>query len=95
MNQLGFDVIRSYEQAEVLKGHILSIVRQKNKEYGIKKLHLMISSSVSFTFLLATGISKQHDPEIVVYHYEKGVYTWGINISKCDEEAILLVRSNV
>ena len=85
----GFDVINNYGQAEVLREQILSLIRDKEKDYNIRKLHLMISSSVGFTFFLGTAFSPQHDPEIIVYHYENGRYTWGINMSKKGAEAVV------
>ena len=79
---LGFDVLGSYEQANNLRNQILKTIRDRVKKYNIRKLHLMISSSVAFTFLLGTSFSAQHDPEIIVYHYENGQYTWGISMTK-------------
>lgn len=89
---LGFDVLNNYGEANELKNHILKKVRDRAKKYNIRKLHLMISSSVAFTFLLGTSFSAQHDPEIIVYHYENGQYTWGINMSKNGEEAVININ---
>lgn len=81
-NYMDFDSIISYEDAETLRTDILFNIREVVKKYGIKKIHMVISSSVAFTFFLAQGYSAQHDPEIIVYHYEQGNYPWGINMSK-------------
>lgn len=89
---IGFDVIGSYEQAEAIRKNILDTIRDLEKKYDIKKLHLMIASSVAFTFFLGTAFSAQHDPSIVVYHYENGKYVWGIDMSKKGDAAI--VRNN-
>lgn len=86
---LGFDVLGSYEQADIMRNQIINVIRNRVKKYNIRKLHLMISSSVAFTFLLGTSFSAQHDPEIIVYHYENGKYTWGISMSKSGEESII------
>ena len=86
---LGFDVLGSYEQANNLRNQILKTIRDRVKKYNIRKLHLMISSSVAFTFLLGTSFSAQHDPEIIVYHYENGQYTWGISMTKNGEESVI------
>ncbi len=86
---IGFDVLGSYEQANILRNQILKTIRDRVKKYNIRKLHLMISSSVAFTFLLGTSFSEQHDPEIIVYHYENGQYTWGINMGRNGEESVI------
>lgn len=88
-SSLGFDVLGSYEQADILRNQILKTIRDREKKYNIRKLHLMISSSAAFTFLLGTSFSAQHDPEIIVYHYDKGKYTWGINMTKIGEESVI------
>lgn len=41
---------------------------------------MVIASSVAFTIFLGMSYSKQHDPECIVYHYEKERYPWGIDI---------------
>ncbi len=80
-NFLGFDNILSYDDAETLRANILYHIRELVKQYKIKTLHMAISSSVAFTFFLAQGFSPQHDPKIIVYHYEQGNYPWGILIN--------------
>lgn len=89
---IGFDVIGSYDQAEALRKNILDRIRDLEKKYDIRKLHLLIASSVAFTFFLGTAFSAQHDPSIVVYHYRNGEYVWGIDMSKKGDAAI--VRNN-
>lgn len=91
-NHLGFDSILSYDDAETLKADILRCIRDLVKEYKVKKIHMVVSSSVAFTFFLAQGYSAQHDPEIVVYHYEQGKYTWGINMNKAADAAYVKVK---
>ena len=81
-NYLDFDSILSYDDAEKLRTDILFDIREKVKKYKIKKIHMVISSSVAFTFFLAQGFSAQHEPEIIVYHYEQGNYPWGINMNR-------------
>lgn len=90
----GYDVIGSYLQAETLRDQILKTIRDCVKKYNIRKIHLMISSSVAFTFLLGSSFSAQHDPEVIVYHYENGKYTWGINMTKIGEEAVVNKSGN-
>lgn len=88
-NFLDFDCILSYGDAELLRDDILGDIRELVKKYKIKKIHMVISSSVAFTFFLAQGYSAQHDPEIVVYHYEHGEYIWGININEEADKAFI------
>lgn len=91
-NLLGFDNILSYEDAQSLRINILGQIRERVKKYSIKKIHMVISSSVAFTFFLAQGYSEHHDPEIIVYHYDKGRYTWGINMSEQGRNAYILIN---
>ncbi|OUQ49492.1 hypothetical protein B5E62_10710 [Lachnoclostridium sp. An118] len=91
-NYMGFDSIVSYKDAEQLRTIILSTIRNIVIKYNIKRIHMVISSSVAFTFFLAQGFSQQHDPEIVVYHYEQGTYTWGINMNQISERAYIKTK---
>lgn len=91
-NLLGFDTILSYEDAQTLRMGIWGQIRQLVKKYSIKKIHMVISSSVAFTFFLAQGYSEHHDPEIIVYHYDKGKYTWGINMSEQGKNAYIAIE---
>jgi len=79
-NNLGFDVIRNYVDAEAAKDTIYTEIRDISKKYGIKKIHFLIASSVAFTFLLGMGYSKQHDPAAIVYHYQQPHYPWGVSV---------------
>lgn len=91
-NELGFDNILTYEDAEDLRSDILLNLRNMVSKYKIKKIHMVISSSVAFTFFLAQGYSGQHDPEVIVYHYEHGEYPWGIAINKDVDEAYIRLK---
>ena len=91
-NLLGFDTILSYEDARELRMDILGQIREIVKKYSIKKVHMVISSSVAFTFFLAQGYSEHHDPEIIVYHYDKGKYTWGINMGEQGKNAYIAIE---
>ena len=90
-NEYGFDNILTYEDAEDLRRDILISLRNTVSKYKIRKIHMVISTSVAFTFFLAQGYSGQHDPEIVVYHYEHGEYPWGIAINKSADDAYIRV----
>lgn len=90
LHTLGFDVIGNYTQAEYLRKQILSKIRELVKKYDIRCIHMVISSSAAFTFFLGTGFSSQHDPDIIVYHYENGKYTWGIDMKKNGSSAVII-----
>lgn len=91
-NFQGFDVVSSYEDAQSLRIYILGQIRELVKKYSIKKIHMVISSSVAFTFFLAQGYSEQHDPEVTVYHYDKGKYIWGVNMTENGKNAYITIR---
>ena len=90
LHTLGFDVIGNYTQAEILRKQILSKIREIVKQYDIRHIHMVISSSVAFTFFLGAGFSFQHDPDIIVYHYENGKYIWGIDMKKSGSSAVII-----
>lgn len=90
LHTLGFDIIGNYTQAEILRKQILSKIREMVKQYDIRRIHMVISSSVAFTFFLGVGFSFQHDPDIIVYHYENGKYIWGIDMKKSGSSAVII-----
>lgn len=80
-DELGFDVITSMKQVEEYISYILREVRQVVRAEGISKIHMVISSSVAFTFALGQGLSSHYDPEVVIYHFDINnpkKYPWGI-----------------
>lgn len=81
-SQYGFDNIASYPTMRRLKNGILSEIRKQSAEYNVQQIHLILSTSSDFTFYLAEGFSRHHDPEIIVYQYERNSdvkYPWGIS----------------
>ncbi|MGK0467248.1 SAVED domain-containing protein [Clostridium sp.] len=82
-DELGFDVITSEKQVEDYVSYILREVRQIRRDKGITKIHMILSSSVAFTFALGQGLSSNYDTEIIVYHFDMKnpkKYPWGISI---------------
>ena len=65
-------------------------VREIVKRYDIRCIHMVISSSVAFTFFLGAGFSSQHDPDIIVYHYDNGKYIWGIDMKRNGSDAVII-----
>lgn len=88
-NTLNFDAITSYKDAEEARTRIMEKMRELVKAYDIQKIHLVIASSAAFTFFLGMAYSRQHDPECIVYHYERPNYPWGISIKKTARRCIV------
>lgn len=89
-NSFSFDNIINYVVAENCRNNIMIEIRESVKKYHIKKIHLVISSSVAFTFFLGQAFSAQHDPITVVYHYQNNEYKWGICINEIPENAVVI-----
>lgn len=89
-NNISFDSITSYKCAESYRNTIMISIRDCVKKYGIQKIHLVISSSVAFTFFLGQAFSAQHDPITVVYHFQNGTYPWGICINEPARKALVI-----
>lgn len=89
---MSFDSVLSYNQAENYRNQIMIKLRECVKKYGIQKIHLVISSSVAFTFFMGQAFSAQHDPVTIVYHYQNGEYPWGICMNAQPNKALVLVE---
>lgn len=89
-NNLSFDNITSYSVAENYRTTIMIGIRECVKKYQIKRIHLVISSSVAFTFFLGQAFSNQHDPITIIYHYQNNEYRWGICINEASEKALVI-----
>lgn len=87
----GFDIITSEKQIDYYKEIIFNNIREIVRNRKIKLIHLCISSSVSFTFALGQGFSRNYDPNVIVYNYEGQQYTWGLNLfEKVDNSIVKL-----
>lgn len=78
----GFDSVDSYAAMSRLRKGILEKIRETATKKNIARIHMVLATSSDFTFFLAQGFSKNHDPEIVVYHYDRNStakYPWGIS----------------
>ena len=78
----GVDSIVSYAVMNRLRTGILNKIRNVVATENIEKIHLVLSTSSDFTFFLSQGFSKYHDPEIIVYQYERSnpiKYPWGVS----------------
>lgn len=81
-SMFGFDSVDSYAVMNRLRAVILSKIRETVVKKNIERVHLVLATSSDFTFFLAQGFSKNHDPEIIVYQYDRSnpqKYPWGIS----------------
>lgn len=92
-DDMGFDIIISNNQIDEYIDYILKKLRDVVKENNINKIHMVISSSVAFTFALGQAFSSNYDPEIIIYHYQRNslvMYPWGISLFKGYNECIVV-----
>lgn len=78
----GFDSVDSYAAMNRLRKGILDQIRETTTKKNIKRIHMVLATSSDFTFFLSQGFSKNHDPEVIVYHYDRNSstkYPWGIS----------------
>lgn len=81
---LGFDQLNQYDSVERITNDAWANIRKYTKKYCVKKVHLLIASSVAFTFYMGRKCSAQIDPQITVYHYQNGQYSWGVSVNNAD-----------
>ena len=93
-NNIGYDQLLEYDSIERISNGVWSHIRRCTKEYSIKRIHLLIASSVAFSFFMGRKCSANIDPHVVVYHYQNGIYPWGIKINSGDEED-LIIRNEI
>ena len=91
----GFDVITSEKQINEYKDLIFKNIREITSSREIKVIHLCISSSVAFTFVLGQGFSRQYDSNVIIYNYDRQKYTWGLNLFETAENSIVHFEDNV
>lgn len=88
----GVDVINSYDEMERLQSEILSSIRDIVSKKEIDRIHLVLAASSDFIFNLARKFSEHHDPEIIVYQYErnsKEKYPWAISNKLSADRAVI------
>lgn len=86
VDMLGYDFFNSYQKIHSYADRIVSDLREFVKEREIETIHIVISSSVPFTFYLAQQMNTNQFCKIIVYHYDHGRYTWGIDITELNAE---------
>ncbi len=93
-NNIGYDQLLEYDTIERISNEVWSHIRSCSKEYSIRRVHMLIASSVAFSFFMGRKCSANIDPHVVVYHYQNGIYPWGIKINSGDEED-LIIRNEI
>ena len=86
VDAMGFDFFNSYHMIHSYADRIIDDLRKIVKDRGIEVIHFAISSSVPFTFYLAQQMNTQQFSKIIVYHFDHGKYTWGIDVTEPDAE---------
>lgn len=87
---MGYDFFNSYQKIRNYSDRFTYDIRKICKERNIRRIHLVLSTSVPFTFYLAQQMNTNQFPEIIVYHYDHGRYTWGINMN---HESVVWLKS--
>lgn len=92
-NEHNYDVILSYKTVEYLCNRIIDVVKDLVSKYNIKTIHIVISSSVAFTFALGQAFNNNQFPNVIVYHFEAGEYQWGISMRDKPNKAFVPTRA--
>lgn len=93
-NNIGYDQLLEYDSIEHISKEVWAHIRRCTKEYSIERIHMLIASSVAFSFFLGRKCSANIDPHVVVYHYQNGIYPWGVKINGGDEND-LIIRNEI
>ena len=81
-DEIDYDVIDSESQIEQYTDKILSDIAVIQKKPNIKQIRICVAAPGAFVFGLGTKFSKTQNKEIIIYHFEKDQYPWGINVTK-------------
>lgn len=93
---MGFDYFSSMQKIKSYTNSLIKDIRKLVKNYNISTIHILMSSSVPFTFHFAQQMNTQQFPKIIVYQYENQKYSWGIDVTENDaEKAVVRLNDNV
>lgn len=92
-NEHNYDVILSYKTVEYLCTDIINVVKNLVSKYNIKTIHVVISSSIAFTFALGQAFNNNQFPNVIVYHFEAGEYQWGISMKEKPNKAFIPTKA--
>ena len=95
VDMMGFDFFNSYCKLRSYVDRITSDLRDHVKERGISTIHMVISSSVPFTFYLGQQMNTQQFCKTVIYHYDQGKYTWGIDVTEPNAEKAVVWSTDI
>lgn len=94
LNNQGYDQLDKYESVERLSNEAWARIRNYSKECNVRKIHLLIASSVGFAFYMGRKCSAQIDPQVIVYNYQNGQYTWAISVNGENSAKQIIVRKD-
>lgn len=90
----GVDFFNSYHKIRSYADRFVEDIEKIVRENNIKTVHVILSTSVPFTFYLAQRMCSNQFQKIIVYHYDHTKFTWGIDITEPNaEKAIMWARS--
>ena len=90
----GVDFFNSEYKLNSFAKRLIIDIESICKNNRIKKVHIAISASTAFTFLLGQRFNTNQMPDIIVYHYESGFYTWGILIKENNADKAVIIVTN-
>lgn len=77
---INYDIITSTKQ---INDYITIIMKDIEEiQSKIDKIKICIGAPSIFIYALGTKFSKTQNKDVIVYHFEKDEYPWGINISR-------------
>lgn len=89
----GVDFFDSYHKIRTYASSFEEDIEKLVRNWNIKTVHVVISSSVPFTFYLGQLMNNNQFNRILVYHYDRTKFTWGIDIMETDpEKAVVWAR---
>lgn len=89
----GVDVILSQIQLDNYLDILLYKLRKFCRQNKIEKIHMVLSTSISFEFALGQRLNSTYDPKTIVYHYDNNKvnkYPWGISIFNKSDNSVVI-----
>lgn len=87
----GVDFFDSYHKIRCYADSFEADIEDFVRAHNIKTVHIVLSSSVAFTFYLGQLMSNNQFHKIIVYHYDRTTFTWGIDITENDPEKAVVM----
>ena len=86
----GVDFFNSYHKIHSYADSFEADIEQIVRKWNLQTVHIVISSSVPFTFYLGQLMNNNQFNKIIVYHYDHTRFTWGIDIMESDPEKAII-----